>query len=167
MTDVPWPVVATLVILALALLTSAITDLLRRTIYDLVTLPALALELGLLAWAGGREQLLSSIAGVLVLWFPLFAGSFVDTAGGKLRVRWAPERPVFGEGDAKLMAVAGAAAGWPSALLVLGWVGLASGAQAAAALGWARLRGQERPVYVPMGLAIATGTLLAWTLGVP
>ena len=167
MIDTPWPVAATLFVLAAALVISAVTDLLRRTIYDAVTLPALALELLLLAYAGGRGQLLSSIGGVALLWLPLFLGSFVDAAGGRLRIRWAPERAVFGEGDAKLMAVAGAAAGWPSAVLVLVWVSLATGVQAALALLWARLRGREKPVYVPMGLAIAAGTLLAWTVGVP
>ena len=186
-----WPVTATLLILALALVVSAVTDLLRRTIYDAVTGPALAVQLLLAAWVGGTELLLRAIAGTACLWLPFFIGSFLETFGGGLRIRWAPERPVFGEGDAKLLAVVGAATCWCSPLAIEGgiacqsalvpgaapglraafavlvWVSVTNGAQAMAALAWARLRGREKPVYVPMGLAIAVGTLLAWTVGVP
>ena len=186
MTNASWPVVATLVILALALAISAITDLLRRTIYDVVTLPALALVLLLLTWIGGHQQLVASIVGMVTLWLVPFIGSFVDTIDGRLRLRWAPERAVFGEGDAKLMAVSGAASGllvdpplpwmkieaawWPpfsSAFMVLVWMSVASGVQAILWLAVARVRGREKPVYVPMGLAIAVGTVLAFLLGVP
>ena len=151
---IPWPVTASLAVLGLCLAISVYTDLRWRLILDVVTAPALLLELLLLGQAGGKEQLYSSLAGMAALFLPLFLSSL-------------PKRPLIGEGDAKLMAVVGAAAGWPSALLVLFWVSVAGGVQAAAALAWARVRRQEKPEYVPYGVAIAAGTVLAWTVGWP
>ena len=153
---IPWPWLGgvSLAVLALCLAISVYTDLRWRLILDVVTAPALLLELLLLGLAGGHEQLVSSLTGTAVLFVPLFLASL-------------PKRPLIGEGDAKLMAVVGAAAGWPSALLVLFWVSIAGGVQAAAALAWARLRGAEKPEYVPYGVAIAAGAALAWTVGWP
>ncbi len=141
-------------VLGLCLAISLYTDLRHRLILDVVTAPALLAELLLLGQAGGREQLYSSLIGMAVLFVPLLLSSL-------------PKRPLIGEGDAKLMAVVGAAAGWPSALLVLFWVSVAGGVQAAAALAWARMRGGEKPEYVPYGVAIAAGTVLAWVVGWP
>ena len=152
--SIPWPTTASLVVLGLCLVLSVYTDLRFRLILDVVTAPALLLELVLLGQAGGREQLYSSLTGMAVLFVPLFLSSL-------------PKRPLIGEGDAKLMAVVGAAAGWPSALLVLFWVSVAGGVQAAGALAWARVRGGERPESVPYAVAIAAGTVLAWVVGWP
>ena len=151
---IPPAIWAALSVLTLALAVSVVTDLKWRLILDLVTLPALALELGLLTFTGGREQLFSSITGVAVLWLPMFLASL-------------PKRPLIGEGDAKLMAVVGAAAGWPGALIVIFWVSVAGGVQALAAILLARLRGRPKPDYVPYAVAIAAGALIAWTYGAP
>jgi prepilin signal peptidase PulO-like enzyme (type II secretory pathway) len=149
-----WPVTASLVVMGLCLFASVVTDLKWRLIRDVVTAPALLLELLLLGHAGGPAQLHSSLLGMAALFVPLFLASL-------------PRRPLVGEGDAKLMAVVGAEAGWPSALLVLFWVSVAGGVQALLAIAWARLRGEERPEYVPYGVAIAAGAALAWVVGWP
>jgi Flp pilus assembly protein protease CpaA len=141
--------VAALAILALALAVSVVTDLRDRLILDVVTFPALAIELLLAAVAGGRPGLWTAIGGVALLWLPLYLCSL-------------PRRPWMGEGDAKLMAVVGAVAGWPGAVNVLFWVSVAGGVQAVLALAWARVTGQPRPDYVPYGVAVAAGSVCAF-----
>jgi Flp pilus assembly protein protease CpaA len=145
----PWTVVAAAAILVVALIASVITDLRSRLILDVVTLPALGGVLLLATIAGGRPALLNAIGGGACLWLPLFLCSL-------------PKRPWIGEGDAKLMAVVGAVAGWPTALVVLFWVSIAGGVQALLAILWARLAGSERPAHVPYGVAIAAGTVGAF-----
>ena len=71
----------------------------------------------------------------------------------------------MGLGDVKLMALAGAVAGWPSALAVLLYVSVAGGVQALLWLFVAWVRGAERPRSVPYGVAIAAGTIAAFFFG--
>jgi len=68
-------------------------------------------------------------------------------------------------GDVKLMAVCGAAAGFPAAVAVLVLVTVAGGLQAALQLGVARIRGTGRPTHVPYACSIAAGTVAAFLLG--
>jgi Flp pilus assembly protein protease CpaA len=57
------------------------------------------------------------------------------------------------------------AAGWPFAATVMLYVSIAGGAQALLWLAFAKLSGKERPRRIPYGLAIAAGTLAAFTFG--
>ncbi|HUJ28864.1 MAG TPA: prepilin peptidase [Myxococcales bacterium] len=142
-----------LVTLFVALAISVVTDLRRRLILNLVTLPALAIVGACFLWLGGFSLLLQSAIGALVC------------AGPLALAMW---RGWMGAGDVKLIAVsgavAGAAAGWPFALLVLLYVAIAGGIQGILWIAGARLRGLEKPKYVPYGLSIAAGTLAAFLL---
>lgn len=144
----PWQLQVALIALFLALGIGVVTDLRSHLIYNVVTLPALAIVLVAFTWLGGTEALLDCLAGLAVCAIPLFLASL---------------RGAVGMGDVKLMALAGAAAGGLlPALAVLVYVSLAGGAQALLWLAAARLRGQERPRYVPYGVAIAAGTVAAF-----
>ncbi len=123
----PWTVRAALATVLLALAISVASDLRERLIKNWVTLPALALVIGLFGAAGG----------------------------------W----PLVQMGDVKLMAVCGAAAGFPAAVAVLVLVTVAGGLQAALQLGVARIRGTGRPTHVPYACSIAAGTVAAFLLG--
>ena len=133
--------------LFLALAISVVTDLRSRLIYNWVTLPALALVLIGFTWVGGSQALIDCFIGLAVCAVPLLLASL---------------RGAVGMGDVKLMALAGAAAGWPGSLAVLVYVSLAGGVQALVWLAVARARGQGRPRYVPYGVAIAAGTVAAF-----
>jgi prepilin peptidase CpaA len=148
--DVPWQVWVADGALAVALLVSVVTDLRSRLILNVVTYPALAVVLVCFFWVGGLEQLLNCLMGLAICAVPLLLAYF---------------KKAMGAGDVKLMAVAGAAAGWPSAAAVLLYVSVAGGLQALLWLLAAKLRGQERPKYVPYGLAIALGTVAAFFWG--
>ena len=137
--------------LALALAISVATDLRSRLVLNLVTLPALAVVLLCAFVGGGRARLVSSLLGVLACAGPFLLASLPG---------W------IGMGDVKLMAVVGAALGWPVALAALFWVTVAGGVQAALQLLVARVRGAEKPRYVPYACAIAAGTLAAFFFGV-
>jgi prepilin peptidase CpaA len=145
-----------LAVLAVALLVSVITDLRKRLILNAVTYPALVVVAGCFFWLGGLPLLLESALGVLVSAGPLALTATVNS-------KW------MGWGDVKLMAVAGAvsgaAAGWPFSLAVLLYVAVAGGVQSAVWMLAAKLRGHERPKYVPYGIAIATGTTIAFIWG--
>lgn len=150
----PWQARIALVTLAAALAVSVVTDLRRRLILNAVTYPALLVVAGCFLSLGGLQLLLASALGALVC-----AGPFA-----LMMLRgW------MGAGDVKLMAVAGAvsgaAAGWPFSLAVLLSVAVAGGAQAVLWMIAARIRGQERPRYVPYGVAIAAGTGWAFLFG--
>ena len=147
---VPWQVLLANFALLVALAISVVTDLRSRTILNAVTLPALAVVLVCFTWLGGPNQLVDSLIGIAVCAGPLLIASL---------------RGAVGAGDVKLMAVAGAAAGWPGAIAVLIYVSVAGGVQAIAWLVTAKARGLERPRYVPYGVAIAAGTTAAffWT----
>ena len=145
-----------LLALAAALLVSVVTDLRSRLILNAVTYPALLVVAACFLWLGGPPLLLDAALGALAC-----AGPFA------LMVM----RGWMGAGDVKLMAVAGAvsgaAAGWPFSLAVLLDVAVAGGVQSALWMLVARLRGLERPKYVPYGVAIAAGTGWAFLYGAP
>jgi len=105
-------------------------------------------------WLGGPRLLVDSAIGVLI-------------CAGRLGLAVAPGW--IGAGDVKLMAlsgaVSGAAAGWPFSLTILLYVAVAGGVQAALWLLAAKLRGLEKPKYVPYGVAVAAGTLAAFLWG--
>lgn len=148
MADFPWQLQAALGALFLALAVSVVTDLRSRLIYDVVTLPALAVVLAAFTWLGGKDALLDCLIGLAVCAAPLLLASLRGLVGG---------------GDVKLMALAGAAAGGLlPALAVLFYVSIAGGIQALLWLIAARLRGQDRPKYVPYGVSIAAGTVAAF-----
>lgn len=140
--------------LAVALAVSVVTDLRSRLILNLVTLPALATVAVCIFWLGGWSLLAEAAIGGLVC-----AGPFA-------LMLW---RGWMGAGDVKLMAVcgavSGAAAGWPFSLAVLLSVAVAGGLQSGAWMIAAKLRGRERPKYVPYGISIAAGTLAAFLWG--
>ena len=142
--------VAIFAALWLALAVSVATDLRRRLILNAVTLPALAVVLGIYLWQGDSSAVGGSLLGLAVCAGPFFVAALPG---------W------MGMGDAKLMAVVGAALGWPLALLALLYVSIAGGAQALLWIAIARVRGRERPRYVPYAVAIAAGTLGAFLLG--
>jgi prepilin peptidase CpaA len=146
----PLALLAALAVLAAALAASVVTDLRSRLILNSVTLPSLLLVVlcHLLAAPPGEwlAGLRSSLLGLAVCAGPLLLASFAG---------------VVGMGDAKLMAVVGAALGFPWALAALFWVAMAGGAQGLLQIAIARLRGAERPRYVPYACAIAAGTLAA------
>jgi prepilin peptidase CpaA len=127
-----------------------ITDLRSRKILDVVTLPALAVTLLAYGVQGGAGEVLNSLAGLAICAVPFAIASVPG---------W------IGMGDVKLMALVGAVAGWPLGVMALVYVSVAGGAQALAQLVWARLRGRERPKYVPYAVAIAAGTVLALVRG--
>jgi Flp pilus assembly protein protease CpaA len=142
--------------LALALATSAITDLRERRILNAVTYPAMAVAAACAISLGGLPLLAESTLGALVCAGPL---------------AFAMWRGWMGAGDVKLMAVSGlvsgTAGGWTFSLLVLLDVAIAGGAQAALWLLAAKVRRHARPKSVPYGLAIATGTAWAFLTGAP
>jgi prepilin peptidase CpaA len=148
--DLPWQVLVADAALALALLVSVVTDLRSRLILNAVTLPALTVVLICFFSVGGVEQLFNCLIGLAICAVPLLLASWKG---------W------MGAGDVKLMAVAGATSGWPAAAAVLLLVSVAGGVQAMLWILAARLRGQERPKYVPYGLAIAVGTAAAFFWG--
>ncbi len=143
----PWTVRAALATVLLALAISVASDLRERLIKNWVTLPALALVIGLFGAAGGWPLVQSSLLGIAICAFPLLVAAVPG---------W------VGMGDVKLMAVCGAAAGFPAVLVL---VTVAGGLQAALQLGVARIRGTGRPTHVPYACSIAAGTVAAFLLG--
>ena len=150
----PLPAKIALLALFVALAVSVATDLRQRLILNVVTLPALAVVAVCVLWLGGPRLLVDSAIGVLICAGPLAL---------------AMVRGWMGAGDVKLMAlsgaVSGAAAGWPFSLTILLYVAVAGGVQAALWLLAAKLRGLEKPKYVPYGVAVAAGTLAAFLWG--
>jgi leader peptidase (prepilin peptidase) / N-methyltransferase len=139
-----------LLVLAAAVAISVITDLRLRLILNWVTLPALLAVLVLFGAGGGWLLLQSCLVGMAVCAVPLLLAALPG---------W------IGMGDVKLMALCGAAAGFPAAVSVLVLVSVAGGLQAGLQLLWARIRGADRPRYVPYACSIAAGTLAAFLLG--
>jgi prepilin peptidase CpaA len=152
----PLPAKLALLILALALAISLVTDLRQRKILNAVTYPALLAVAACAIWLGGLVLLVEALLGALVC------------AGPFLFAMW---RGWMGAGDVKLMALAGlvsgAAAGWPYSLTLLIDVAIAGGAQALLWMAVARLRRRERPRHVPYAVAIAAGTAWAFLAGTP
>ncbi len=150
MTHASPALLSALAVLAAALAASVVTDLRSRLILNRVTLPSLLLVVlchllaaGPVGWTAGLR---TSLLGLLVCAGPLFIASLAG---------------LVGMGDAKLMAVVGAALGFPWALAALFWVAVAGGAQALLQITVARVRGAERPRSVPYACAIAAGTVAA------
>jgi len=127
-----------------------VTDLRERRVPDAVTLPALIVVLGLLGVAGGWRLVLNALLGAAVCAVPFLLAALPG---------W------IGMGDVKLMAISGAAAGWPGALSVLLLVAIAGGIQAILQWVWAVSRGRQRPRYVPYACSIAAGTVAAFLVG--
>ena len=150
----PLPARIMLGVLFAALLISVVTDLRRRLILNVVTLPALLAICACIVWQGGLALLAEAALGLIVCAGPLALATF---------------RRAMGWGDVKLIAlpgaVAGAAAGWPFALTILLYVSVAGGVQAIAWIVAAKMRGHERPRYVPYGVSIAAGTIAAFLWG--
>jgi prepilin peptidase CpaA len=150
----PWQAKIALAALFLALAISVVTDLRSRLILNVVTVPALVVIAVCIFWLGGLALLTEASIGVLIC-----AGPFA-----LMMLRgW------MGAGDVKLIAlsgaVSGAAAGWPFSLTILLYVAVAGGIQSAIWMLAAKVRGQERPKYVPYGISIAAGTLVAFLWG--
>jgi Flp pilus assembly protein protease CpaA len=146
----PWSIRAALATVAIALAISVVTDLRERRILNWVTIPALALVIGLSGTAGGWPLVRNCLLGMSICTFPLLVAALPG---------W------VGMGDVKLIAVCGAAAGYPAAVAVLVLVTVAGGVQAALQLALARLRGRARPSHVAYACSIAAGTLAAFVLG--
>lgn len=142
-----------LMTLACALAISVVTDVRSHLILNVVTVPALAIVLACMSWLGGMPLLTYSAVGAVIC-----AG--IPAVAALVNAR------LMGWGDVKLLAVcgavAGAAAGWGFALLLFVYVSIAGGIEAALWLLAARVRGRERPRYVPYGVAIAAGTAYAF-----
>ena len=145
----PPPIRAALAAVALALAVSVVTDLRGRVILNWVTIPALALVVGLFGASGGWPLVRNSLVGMAVCAIPLLLAALPG---------W------IGMGDVKLIAVCGAAAGFPAAVAVLFFVTVAGGVQAALQIAIARVRGAPRPAYVPYACSIAAGTVAAFLL---
>jgi len=145
-----------LVTLFLALAISVVTDLRRHLILNAVTVPALVIVLACMFWLGRLPLVVYAVLGAL-------------TCAGIPAVAALVRTELMGWGDVKLLAVcgavAGAAAGWGFALMVFVYVSIAGGIEAALWILAARLRGRERPKYVPYGVAIAFGTIAAFLWG--
>jgi prepilin peptidase CpaA len=134
-------------IIGLLVLAAAVaTDLRRRKIPNALTVPALAAIVAASACAGGWPLVSASIGGALTCAAPLLLAALPG---------W------VGMGDVKLMAVAGAVAGWPDAVPALLFVSVAGGMQAAGQMCWARVRGRTGPRSVPYACAIAAGSVAA------
>jgi len=146
----PWSVRAALMIVAIALAIGVLTDLRERLIPNWVTIPSLVLVIGLFGAAGGWPLVQGCLLGMAICALPLLVAALPG---------W------VGMGDVKLIAVCGAAAGFPAAVAVLVLVTVAGGLQAALQLGLARIRGTARPTHVPYACSIAAGTVAAFLLG--
>jgi prepilin peptidase CpaA len=147
----PWTIRAALLVTAAALAIAVGTDLKQRRILNWITVPALALVIGLFGTAGGWPLVKNSLIGMSVCAIPMVLAAVPGWIG------W---------GDAKLMAVCGAAAGFPAAVTVLLFVTIAGGLQAIVTLVVARVRGFPPPRHVPYACSIALGTLAAFLVPV-
>ena len=150
----PWQWVTALAALIVALAVSVWSDLRHRLIYNAVTLPALVVCFVVLGWYGSWPLLVQCSIGCVICVLPFL-------------IAW--RFGAMGAGDVKLIAVCGfVAGGWDSFLFgvtELLYVSIAGGVQAVVWLAVARARGQEKPRYVPYGVAIAAGTLIAFLWG--
>ena len=152
----PLPAKVALVILAVAITVSLVTDVRDRRILNAVTYPAFLAIAACFVWLGGIALLVQALLGMLVCATPLALAMWR---------RW------VGAGDVKLIAlgglVAGAAAGWPFALTLFLDTAIAGGLQALLWIAMARAQSRERPRHVPYGVAIAAGTAWAFVAGTP
>jgi Flp pilus assembly protein protease CpaA len=147
----PWTIRAALLVTAAALAVSVVTDVRQRRILNWITVPALALVIGLLGMAGGWQVVKNSLIGMAVCAVPMLLAALPG---------W------IGMGDAKLVAVCGAAVGFPFAINVLLFVTVAGGLQGILSLVAAWLRGTPPPRHIPYACSIAAGTLAAFLVPV-
>lgn len=142
--------------LVTVLLALALIDLEHQLLPDLLTLPSLALALGLSLVPGWPIPPLEAFAAALGGW-ALMAG-----------VAWAAERhygeEALGQGDWKLTALLGAALGWRGCLLSV-LLGSLSGAAVGGVL-IALRRGHGR-TKIPFGTFLAIGALITLLFGAP
>ena len=155
------------IILILLALTSFITDITNKKIYNIQTYPSIAIGLILGYAAGGGHGILMSFAGLftgLALLFIIFI------AGG------------IGAGDVKLLGAIGALKGTVFVLWTMFYTGLIGGIMAFALLIWkgkllttfknlftflrhpVKARADQKPeerIYLPYGVAISLGSVWA------
>ncbi len=131
-------------VLGLTLIISVITDLKHRRILDIVTVPAFAVLLLIrLAWEGLGGLETGFVSGLLAA---AACGGLFALLAWRGRMGW---------GDVKLMAVVGAAFGYPLGLAALIFISLCGALQAVVTLLARRGR------HIPYGVAIALGSV--WT----
>lgn len=159
------------ILLGVALVISAVTDLLQRQIFDLVTLPTLGLALTARGFKDGFGDL---ERGVL--------SGLVSAAGASFLFALLAWKGRMGWGDVKLMAAVGGAFGYPTVMAAMIFVSLAGALQAIVTLMWqgealsaARTIGdrwlkalRRKPLAdvaklrtIPYGVAIALGSFWA------
>jgi len=155
------------IILILLALTSFLTDISKKNIYNIQTYPSMAIGLILGYAAGGGHGILMSLAGLftgLALLFIIFL------AGG------------IGAGDVKLLGAIGALKGTVFVLWTMFFTGLIGGVMAFALLIWkgrllstfrnlfiflrhpVKAHGDQKPeerMYLPYGVAISLGSVWA------
>ncbi len=139
-------------LLGVALLISAVTDLLSRRILDLVTFPTLVLALASRAyWQGWGD-----------LQHGLLSGLCAAIGAAGLFAAFALIRQGFGWGDVKLIGAVGAALGYPLVLAGLAFISLVGAFQVIAMLIWKKASGQSSSAegrgHIPYGVAIALGS---------
>ena len=154
-------------ILILLALTSFITDITKKKIYNIQTYPSMAIGLVLGYAAGGGHGILMSFAGLLSGLALLF---IIFLAGG------------IGAGDVKLLGAIGALKGTVFVLWTMFYTGLVGGVMAFALLIWkgrllstfknlftflrhpVKAHGNQKPeerMYLPYGVAISLGSVWA------
>jgi prepilin peptidase CpaA len=159
------------ILLGVALLISAVTDLVQRQILDVVTLPTLGLAL---TARGFKEGFGDLERGVL--------SGLLSAAGASLLFALLAWKGRMGWGDVKLMAAVGAVFGYPTVMAAMIFVSLAGALQAVVTLMWqgealaaARSIGdrwlkalRRKPLAdgstlrtIPYGVAIALGSFWA------
>ncbi len=155
------------IILILLSLTSFITDITKKKIYNIQTYPSMVLGLILGYTAGGGHGILMSFAGLLTGLALLF---IIFLAGG------------IGAGDVKLLGAIGALKGTVFVLWTMFYTGLIGGIMAFALLIWkgkllttfknlftflrhpVKARADQKPeerMYLPYGVAISLGSIWA------
>ncbi len=160
------------VVLGIALVISLVTDAMTRRILDVVSLPAIAISLGLRLWFQGLGDLEHGFVSGLV--------SGIGSAG--LFALLARKGKGFGWGDVKLMGAVGAAFGYPLVMAALVFISLVGALQALITLLWqgetwltlqgfaqrwgARLKVLPKQTppptrHIPYGIAIALGSFWA------
>lgn len=164
-------------LLFLTLIVAATTDVLSRKVYNWITWPAISLGLALGYGIGGvgsspweGHSLVSHLTGLLLGFGVMFVVWWSRAVGG---------------GEVKLAGAVGALAGFPFIVPALFWSSVVGAIMAIWALVWrgqllrglrgavryaTSIKGELPPkddpaaVTIPYGVAMAFGTLLAWSL---
>jgi leader peptidase (prepilin peptidase)/N-methyltransferase len=137
------------------LLGIALTDAREMIIPDQFSLGGTVLGLALAAWPGGmafRSALLGAAASYAILW------------AIKLVAERLLRKPALGVGDIHMMAMVGAFLGLPGALLTL-LLGAALGLVIGVPVSALRGRLEAMGTYLPLGVFLAMGALVAHTFG--